>query len=111
MAVEQPPSPTTVVVFEGMDVVVRTPHGDADVEIVAAPSDATISDLLRVVTGQAAPAAARVDGRAVSTSRQIADLDLVIGSLIDARPGIEADESSDPVDAPESEEPAPRPVS
>ena len=65
---------------------VRTPHGDADIDIVAAPADTTMADLLRAVTGQAPPATARVDGRAVSTSRPLSDLDLVIGSLIDTRP-------------------------
>lgn len=70
-----------------MDVVVRTPHGDADIDIVAAPASTTLADLLRAVTGQAAPAATRVDGRAVATTRPLVDLDLVIGSLIDARPG------------------------
>ena len=69
-----------------MDVVVRTPHGDADIDIVAAPTDATLADLVRAVTGQAPPATAEVDGRTVSTSRLVADLDLVIGSLIDTRP-------------------------
>ncbi|MEP4651968.1 MAG: hypothetical protein ABJ314_17405, partial [Ilumatobacter sp.] len=69
-----------------MDVVVRTPHGDADIDIVAAPADATIADLVRAVTGQAAPATTRVDGRAVSTTRLLNGVDLVIGSLIDTRP-------------------------
>ena len=74
-----------------MDVVVRTPHGDADIDIVAAPASTTLADLLRAVTGQAAPAATRVDGRAVATTRPLADLDLVIGSLIDTRPGATED--------------------
>jgi S-DNA-T family DNA segregation ATPase FtsK/SpoIIIE len=69
-----------------MDVVVRTPHGDADIDIVAAPTDTTLADLVRAVTGQAPPATATVDGRTVSTSQLMADLDLVIGSLIDTRP-------------------------
>ncbi|MGB3737594.1 MAG: hypothetical protein WA964_21770 [Ilumatobacter sp.] len=69
-----------------MDVVVRTPHGDADIDIVAAPASTTLKELLRAVTGQAPPATTRVDGRAVATTHQIADLDLVIGSLIDTRP-------------------------
>lgn len=74
-----------------MDVVVRTPHGDADIDIVAAPSATTLADLLRAVTGQAAPAATRVDGRVVSTTRRLDDLELVIGSLIDTRPESAAD--------------------
>lgn len=81
-----------------MDVVVRTPHGDADIDIVAAPTDTTMADLLRAVTGQAPPATARVDGRTISTSRPIRDLDLVIGSLIETRP-VESEPSMTPDDA------------
>ncbi|WP_420452397.1 hypothetical protein [Ilumatobacter sp.] len=69
-----------------MDVVVRTPHGSADVDLVAAPPSATLADLLEAVTGQAAPATARVDGRTVSTSHEVAELDLAIGSVIDTHP-------------------------
>lgn len=68
-----------------MDIVVTTPHGDADIDIVAAPSETTLADLLRTVTGQAAPATARLDGRAVSTSRALDDIGLAIGSTIDTR--------------------------
>ncbi len=77
-----------------MDVVVRTPHGDADIDIVAAPASTTLADLLRAVTGQAAPAATRVDGRAVATTQHLTDLDLVIGSLIDTRPDAAAEPST-----------------
>ena len=76
-----------------MNVVVRTPHGDADIDIVAAPASTTLADLLRAVTGQAAPAATRIDGRAVATTRQLADIDLVIGSLIDTRPEAGGDQT------------------
>ncbi len=69
-----------------MDVVVRTPHGDADVDVLAAPADATLADLLQTVTGQAAPSTARVDERTVPTSRRLRELRLVIGTLIDTRP-------------------------
>jgi S-DNA-T family DNA segregation ATPase FtsK/SpoIIIE len=81
-----------------MEVVVRTLHGDADIEIVAAPAAATLSELLRMVTGQAPPPTARVNSRTVATSRLIADLDLVIGTLIDTRPHDEAvpDDSAGP---------------
>lgn len=79
-----------------MDVVVRTPHGDADIDIVAAPASTTLADLLRAVTGQAAPAATRVDGRVVATDRGLADLDLVIGSLIDTRPESATDHPTGP---------------
>ncbi len=79
-----------------MDVIVRTPHGDADIDIVAAPASTTLGDLIRAVTGQSAPAASRVDGRATATSRTLADLDLVIGSLIDTRPESISDQSTAP---------------
>lgn len=69
-----------------MDVVVRTPHGDADIDIVAAPASTTLADLVRAVTGQAPPAATRVDGRAVATTQLLTETDLVIGSLVDTRP-------------------------
>ena len=78
----------TVLLSGGMDVVVRTPHGDADIDIVAAPTDTTLADLVRAVTGQAPPPTAVVDGRTVSTARLVDDLDLVIGSLIDTRPAV-----------------------
>ena len=78
----------TVLLSGGMDVVVRTPHGDADIDIVAAPTDTTLADLVRAVTGQAPPPTAVIDGRTVSTARLVDDLDLVIGSLIDTRPAV-----------------------
>ncbi len=91
---------STVLLSGGMDVVVRTPHGDADIDIVAAPTDTTLADLVRAITGQAPPATSRVDGRTVSTSRELDDLDLVIGSLIDTRPTTEPlADTEPPVDA------------
>ncbi len=82
-----------------MDVIVRTPHGDADIDIVAAPASTTLADLIRAVTGQSAPAASRVDGRATATSRKLADLDLVIGSLIDTRSESVGDSSTSPTES------------
>ncbi|WP_040492782.1 hypothetical protein [Ilumatobacter nonamiensis] len=75
-----------------MDIVVTTPHGDADIDIVAAPAETTLADLLRAVTGQASPATARLDERAVSTARLLTDLDLAIGSTIDTRPASPLDD-------------------
>ncbi|MGA9277764.1 hypothetical protein [Ilumatobacter sp.] len=69
-----------------MDVVVTTPHGDADIEIVAARPQSTLADLLQSVTGQSPPVTARVDGRAVSCATRLTDVALVIGSTIDTRP-------------------------
>ena len=56
------------VVLRAMDIVVNTPHGDADVSIVAHGPDATLADLLVMVTGQAVPLLADVDGHPVRCS-------------------------------------------
>ncbi|MEM9039379.1 MAG: hypothetical protein AAGD33_05730 [Actinomycetota bacterium] len=69
---------------------IRTPHGDADVVVLDAPPSTDLAQLIGQVTGQAPPPAAHVDGRAVITSTRLVDLDLHIGSVIDAgaaRPG------------------------
>lgn len=63
-----------------MDVVVRTPHGRADVRLRAWTPDATLADLLHAVTDQAVPGVARVDGALVETSAPIDGLGLRIGS-------------------------------
>ncbi|BAN04229.1 type VII secretion protein EccC [Ilumatobacter coccineus] len=67
-----------------MDVVVRTPHGDADIDIVSAPGTTTLGDLITAVTGQAPPAVARVDDRTVNASQTLTSLGLMVGSVIDA---------------------------
>ena len=69
-----------------MDVVVRTPHGDADIEIVSAPADTTLGDLLAAVTGQAPPVVARVDGRVVHATQRLDSVALRVGSIVDSRP-------------------------
>lgn len=69
-----------------MDVVVRTPHGDADITIVSAPATSTLGDLLVAVSGQTAPPVARVDGRLVDTGDPLSTSELAVGSVIDARP-------------------------
>ncbi|MFN3256152.1 MAG: hypothetical protein ACE37B_10680 [Ilumatobacter sp.] len=88
-----------------MDVVVRTPHGDADIEIVSAPPTVTLGDLLAAVNGQAAPPIARVDGRIVSTVQPLVEAGLAIGSVIDAR---SIDPAASPV-APSAAATAPAP--
>jgi len=80
-----------------MDIVVTTPHGDADIDLVAAPTDSTLADLLGTVTGQSPPATARIDGRTVSCSLALRDIGLVIGSVVDTRPVIAADSRLDTV--------------
>lgn len=61
----------------------RTPHGDADVSVRATAPGVTLRDLVRLVTGQAVPPVAEVDGRAVDTATPLAEAGLAIGSLID----------------------------
>lgn len=73
-----------LVVSGAMDVVVRTPHGDADIDIVSAPGTTTLGDLITAVTGQAPPTVARVDGRTVTASQPLTSLGLMVGSVIDA---------------------------
>ena len=46
-----------------MDFIVRTPHGDAEVTLATYRRDTTIGDLVGVVTGQAVPPLAAIDGR------------------------------------------------
>ncbi len=69
----------------------RTPHGVADVAIRAFGATTTVEDLVRLVTGQAVPAVAELDGRAIDTATKLADAELAIGSVIDTtsptRPG------------------------
>lgn len=69
-----------------VDVVVRSPHGDADVEIVSAPVTTTLGDLLTMVTGQAPPPVARVGARVVGTSQRLDSIGLHVGAVIDSRP-------------------------
>lgn len=66
-----------------MEIVVSTPHGHADIDIVSAPPETTLADVIRAVTGQAVPATASVDGRVTPTSDRLADLHLYIGANID----------------------------
>ena len=43
------------VVFTAMDIVVRTPHGDADVSIASRAPTTTLGEVVAAVTGQAVP--------------------------------------------------------
>ncbi len=53
-----------------MLLVVRTPHGDADVRIEHGSTDALLGDIVQRVIGGATPSVVRVDGRQVpSTTR------------------------------------------
>jgi hypothetical protein len=74
------------VVFEVMDIVVHTPHGDADVSIVAHTSGATLGELVTEITGQAVPRLALVDGRAVDAATPLDDTGLVVGAVVTTEP-------------------------
>jgi len=74
------------VVFTVMDIVVHTPHGDADVSIVAHTSSATLGELITEVTGQAVPRLALVDGRAVDAGTPLDDAGLVVGAVVTTEP-------------------------
>ena len=74
------------VVFRLMDIVVRTPHGDADVSIVAHTPTTTLGDVLSVITGQAVPRLALIDGRTVDAATPLNDAGLVVGAVVDAEP-------------------------
>lgn len=75
-----------------MDLIVRTPHGDAEVTLAAYRRDTTIGDLVGVVTGQAVPPLAAIDGRPMSTETLLADAELLVGSIVST--GSESIESS-----------------
>ncbi len=75
------------VVFTLMDIVVRTPHGDADVSIVAHTSATTLGDVLAMVTGQAVPRLALIDGHTIDATTPLDDAGLVAGAVVDAEPG------------------------
>lgn len=74
------------VVFVVMDIVVRSPHGNADVSIGEHSPDATLGDVIGAITGQAVPRLALVDGRSVSCATPLDDAGLVIGSIVTTEP-------------------------
>ena len=69
-----------------MEIVVRTPHGDADVSIVSTTTVTTIGDVVATVTGQAVPRLVQVDGHAVDASTPLGNAGLVVGSVVTSEP-------------------------
>jgi hypothetical protein len=69
-----------------MDLVVRTPHGDADITIVR--GSCTLGDLIAAVSGQAVPRVARVDDRTVDCATPLDDAGLRIGSIVTTDPEV-----------------------
>ena len=71
-----------------MDIVVRTPHGDADVSIVGWGASTTLGDVIGGITGQAVPRLALVDGHAVDCATRLDDVGLLIGSIVTTEPSV-----------------------
>jgi DNA segregation ATPase FtsK/SpoIIIE, S-DNA-T family len=67
-----------------MDIVVRTPHGDADVSIASRAPTTTLGELVAAVTGQAVPRLVLVDGRAVDANTLLDDVELLVGSVVES---------------------------
>ncbi len=65
-----------------MDVVLRTPHGEAELSVAPGRGDLTIGDLVERVTGRPPPSVLFVDGRAVPESTGIGTSGLRAGSTI-----------------------------
>lgn len=65
-----------------MEVVIRTPHEEAELVVRASESDLLLSDLLERVTGQPSPPVVTIDGRSVSTSSTFGSCGIVTGSVL-----------------------------
>ncbi|HYN33874.1 MAG TPA: hypothetical protein VES40_14715 [Ilumatobacteraceae bacterium] len=81
-----------------MDLVVRTPHGDADVTIVSHGPACTIGDLIAAISGQAVPRVARLDDRAIDCATPLDDAPLLIGSIVTTDPAAPVPRHSDDVE-------------
>jgi len=80
------PRPTRFRSVREMDIVVRTPHGDADVSVVAKATTTTLGDVISAVTGQAVPRLALIDGRPVDAATLLDDAELIRGAVITTEP-------------------------
>ena len=79
-----------------MDLVVRSPHGDADVSVDADLVTTTLGDVVASVTGQAVPAIVVVDGRVLPASTVLADENVRVGSVL-STVSVDQDRAVDPV--------------
>lgn len=66
-----------------MLLVIRSPHGEAEVSVDRNGTDPTVGDLLLAVTGEAAPSSLFVDGRAVTAIEPLAAA-AVDGSVVES---------------------------
>jgi hypothetical protein len=69
-----------------MEIVVRTPHGDADVSVLMHGATTTLGDVVSAVTGQAVPRLVLIDGRTVDASTLLDDAELILGSIVTSEP-------------------------
>ncbi len=81
-----------------MDLVVRTPHGDADVTIVRHGPSCTLGDLIAAVSGQAVPRVARVDDRTIDCATPLDAAHLLIGSTVTTDPAVPVSRQPDDVE-------------
>lgn len=65
-----------------MDLVVRSPHGAADVTVLADDVAATLGDVVAEVTGQAVPGIVVVDDRVLPASTPLTDANVRVGSVL-----------------------------
>ncbi|MGE5211368.1 MAG: hypothetical protein ACM3MM_08875 [Acidobacteriota bacterium] len=81
-----------------MEIVVRTPHGDADVSIVSAPVGTTLGDVVAAVTGQAMPRLVQVDDHVVVATTALDGAGLLAGSVVTSEPMVAPVTSESDVD-------------
>ena len=82
--VTRPPYGSLVLL--SMEIVVRTPHGDADVSIVSAPAGTTLGDVVAAVTGQSMPRLVQIDDQVVDATTPLDDAGLRTGSVVTSEP-------------------------
>jgi DNA segregation ATPase FtsK/SpoIIIE, S-DNA-T family len=81
-----------------MDIVVRTPHGDADVSIASHAPTTTLGDVVAAVTGQAVPRVVSVDTDIVDATTLLDDVGLRIGAVVISEPPLPTVTSESDVD-------------
>jgi S-DNA-T family DNA segregation ATPase FtsK/SpoIIIE len=69
-----------------MDLVVRTPHGDAELTLDAWDPAATVAELVELTTGHTSPALLQIDDRPVAASTLLRDAPILIGSVVSSHP-------------------------
>lgn len=94
--VTRPPYGSLVLL--SMEIVVRTPHGDADVSIVSAPAGTTLGDVVAAVTGQAMPRLVQVDDHVVDATVPLDEAGVLEGSAVTSEPMVAAATSDADVD-------------